>query len=141
MNLNELMHSNGYTLPNPSRNGDETTAMQDINDAVYRDTTVNPNSRVTNIARNMDQLPKAIHLTLSFAYMVTSELRGVIPIQQSNAPRVVGGKLSITINKEEYKKSLLQFRCCLSDRLVLMKGDKPIKVKDLKANISAVWGV
>lgn len=81
------------------------------------------------------------HPALSFAAVVSGDMRGAIPLRQRTLPRIVGGKVAISISEDEYARSITQFRCCLIGRLILMKGDKPIMSKDLKAKLSAEWRI
>lgn len=77
-------------------------------------------------------------LYLNFVEIVSRDLRGVIPPRQRTQFKLVGGKIAITINEEEYSRSLAQFCYCLIGKLVLLKGDKPIMTKELKIKVSTI---
>lgn len=67
-------------------------------------------------------------------------LQGVVPLV-SEPPRMVEGNLIVKIDEEECVKGLHEQTFSLIGRLVLVKGDQPIKLGDLKSKLSAIWGV
>lgn len=82
-----------------------------------------------------------LNIILIYPLLILFDMCGAIPLRQRLPPKIVGGKITITINEEEYARGLNQFRTCLIGKLVVVKGDQPYMIKDLKAKLSGVWGI
>lgn len=65
---------------------------------------VNPNIRGNDDQHHDNSTMR--HPYFSFADIETRDLWGAILVRQHTVPRIVGGKIAITINEEEYSKSL-----------------------------------
>lgn len=61
------------------------------------------------------------------------------PYSQLPRPRLKGETVSIKIPEEEYKAGLESCKNHLRGRLILSKGEQPIKVNELRAKLSALW--
>lgn len=64
-----------------------------------------------------------------------------IPMKVSEPPKYVGGNIQIEIDEEEYRLGLMEHEHSLIGRLVLLKGDKPLKTVELKEKLSKIWGL
>lgn len=62
-----------------------------------------------------------------------------IPINQLPNPCLKGDAISIKISEDEYKKGLEGCKNNLHGRLLLSKGDQPIKIQDLRAKLLCLW--
>lgn len=60
---------------------------------------------------------------------------------KESPPRVEGGNIAVTVDEDEYAFGVAEFRYSLFGRLVLSKGVKPIKIKDLKKRLSTIWRI
>lgn len=98
-------------------------------DRLHGDTDVRLGQRAANSSQ---------HPYFSFADIIAGDFSGAIHLRQHTQPKIVGGKVAIVINEEEYVKSLAQFCCCLIGLLVLLKGDRSLMTKGLKIKLCFV---
>lgn len=76
--------------------------------------------------------------TLSFAHIVSSEASEGFMLNDSPPPRVVGGKIAIMVDEEEYSQGVVEFRHSLIGRIIFSKWDKPVRNEDLKCRLSSI---
>lgn len=62
-----------------------------------------------------------------------------VPLSQLPRPCIKGDSVSIKISENEYIKGLDSCKMNLHGRLILSKGDKPIKFNDLRDKLSQLW--
>lgn len=62
-------------------------------------------------------------------------------LRDSPPPRVDGGNIDVTVDKDEYNMGVAKFRNSLIGRLTLSKSDKPIINEDLKKRLSVIWWI
>lgn len=62
-----------------------------------------------------------------------------VPYSQLPRPCIKGDALSIKILEEEYKAGLEECKMHLHGRLIMSKGDNPIKNQDLHSKLSSLW--
>lgn len=72
---------------------------------------------------------------------VAQALRNSFDISVSQLPRpcLKDYAIKIKISEEECKKGLESYNKNLHGRLILAKGDKPIKSKDLQSKLAKLW--
>lgn len=87
-----------------------------------------------------DRTPTLSHITrpLSYAQAVSGEIESGFLLKESPPPRVVRGNIAMMVDEEEYDKGVAEFKFSLIGRLVLLTGDKPIKIDDLKNRSSTI---
>lgn len=61
------------------------------------------------------------------------------PLSQLPRPCLKGDALSIKISESEYLAGISECKTRLHGRLILSKGDSPIKVADLRSKLSKKW--
>lgn len=63
-----------------------------------------------------------------------------IPISQLLKPCLKGNELAIKISDQsEYQAGVLECKNILHDRLILSKGDSPLKLIDLRSKLLKIW--
>lgn len=62
-----------------------------------------------------------------------------IPLSQLPIPCMKGDVIAVKIPEKEYKASLEGYKNNLHGRLLLAKGEAPIKVADLRAKLLKLW--
>lgn len=62
-----------------------------------------------------------------------------IPLSQLPVPCMKGNALAVTMPEEEYKAGLEASKKNLHGRIILSKGDPPIKIQDLRNKLSKLW--
>ncbi|KAE9607816.1 hypothetical protein Lalb_Chr09g0334161 [Lupinus albus] len=60
-------------------------------------------------------------------------------VSQLPQPRINGNTIAVKIPEEEYQAGLLRCKTHLHGRVILSKGDAPVKFLDLKGKLSARW--
>ncbi|XP_019431188.1 PREDICTED: uncharacterized protein LOC109338411 [Lupinus angustifolius] len=64
-----------------------------------------------------------------------------IAVSQLPQPCIKGDAIAIKIPEEDYQAGLQRCKNHLHGRLILTKGDKPIKFVDLKAKLTSLWNM
>lgn len=74
---------------------------------------------------------------ISFAQALTNTI--AFPLSQLPRPCFKGDALSIKISEDEYQAGLAGCKHNLHGRLVLSKGDAPVKLQELREKLSKLW--
>lgn len=89
--------------------------------------------------------PQTIHkmfvLNLPQQKSFVQALKNSCDVPQSQLPKpcIKGDAVSIKISEDEYKKGLEECRMNLHGRLILSKGEKPIKFDNLRVMLGKLW--
>lgn len=62
-----------------------------------------------------------------------------IPLSQLHVPCLKGKELAIAIPEDEYLAGLEASKTSLHGRILLSKGDRPVKIEDLHIKLSQLW--
>lgn len=62
-----------------------------------------------------------------------------IPLSLLPRPCIVGDSISIKISEDEYRQGLESYKNNLHGRLLLSKGNVPIKINELRENLMMLW--
>lgn len=76
-------------------------------------------------------------LNKSFAQAISNPID--FSLSQLPRPCVKGDSISIKIFEDEYKIGLECAKSCLDGRLLIRKGNQPMKANDLRSKLSAHW--
>lgn len=73
--------------------------------------------------------------TFAHALKISSD----IPLSQLPKPCLKGDALAIKIIEEEYQAGVASCKNLLHGRLILSKGDNPLKVNDFRCKLAKLW--
>ncbi|CAI8594626.1 unnamed protein product [Vicia faba] len=84
-------------------------------------------------------VPKANGTSAKFFAQVLSKTCAIIPHGRFPRSSLKGEDIAIKIPKEDYKISLESCKNHLHRRLILSKGDPPLKLQDLRCKLDTFW--
>ncbi|XP_019460146.1 PREDICTED: uncharacterized protein LOC109359906 [Lupinus angustifolius] len=81
--------------------------------------------------------PPSTHMKKSFAQALKNS--NDIALSQLPQPCIKGDAIAIKIPEEDYQEGVKRCKTHLHGRLILAKGDAPLKFEEIKAKLSSLW--